>query len=287
MNEIKSPLLCDYIFKRAFLKDKTNGALKDFLEAVLDVNITKVEIKNSEMPKDVITEKASILDIRAEIDNSKIVDIELQVKNEYNIDKRSTLYMSKNISTQLERGDKYTKLKPSIVINILDFEYYKRNSYHHVSHMKFEETKEKEYVEMGYKEEEEVATDILEMHFIELPKFIKKNPKIKNKLEEWLWLIAGREDKVKMSKLENPEVQKAIKLVKEIMQDPKEREIYDAKLMAEWNYKSGMEGAREAGEKKSKIETAKEMLKENINIELIKKCTKLTEEEIKELEVLI
>ena len=60
MNEIKSPLLCDYIFKRTFLKDKTNGALKDFLEAVLDVNITKVEIKNSEMPKDVITEKASI-----------------------------------------------------------------------------------------------------------------------------------------------------------------------------------------------------------------------------------
>ena len=52
--------------------------------------------------------------------------------------------------------------------------------------MKFEKTKREEYVEMGYKKEEEIAkmgykkeeeiaTDVLEMHFIELPKFIKKN----------------------------------------------------------------------------------------------------------------
>lgn len=208
MNEIKSPLLCDYIFKRTFLKDKTKGTLKDFLEAVLDVNITKVEIKNSEIPKDYINEKASILDIRAEIDSSKIVDIELQVKNEYNIDKRSTLYMSKNISTQIEIGEDYKSLKPSIVINVLNFEYYKRNSYHHIAHMKFEKTKKNEYVEMGYKEEDYIATNVLEMHFIELPKYIKKNPEIKSKLEEWLLLIAGREDKVEMSKLENPEVKK-------------------------------------------------------------------------------
>ena len=121
MNEIKSPLLCDYIFKRTFLKDKTKGTLKDFLKAVLNVDITRVEVKNSEMPKDYINEKASILDIRAEINGNKIVDIELQVKNEYNIDKRSTLYMSKNISKQLEIGGNYKSLKPSIVINILNF----------------------------------------------------------------------------------------------------------------------------------------------------------------------
>ena len=151
MNEIKSPLLCDYIFKRTFLKDETKGTLKDFLEAVLDVKITDVEIKNSEIPKDFKDEKGSVLDIRAEINNSKMVDIELQVKNEYNIEQRSTLYMSKNISTQLQIGDDYRKLKPSIVINILDFEYYKRNSYHHIAHMRFEKTKENEYVEMGYK----------------------------------------------------------------------------------------------------------------------------------------
>ena len=61
------------------------------------------------------------------------------------------------------------------------------------------------------------------MHFIELPKFIKKNPEANTKLEQWLWLIAGREEKVKMSKLDNPEVKKAMKLVEEILSDPKEK----------------------------------------------------------------
>ena len=76
---------------------------------------------------------------------------------------------------------------------------------------------------MGYKEEEEKATEVLEMHFIELPKFIKKNPEANTKLEQWLWLIAGREEKIKMSKLDNPEVKKAMKLVEEILSDPKEK----------------------------------------------------------------
>ena len=134
----------------------------------------------------------------------------MQVKDEGNIDKRSTIYMSKNISTQINVGEDYKNLKPSIVISILNFNRYKRNSYHQIAHMKFEKSKKEEYIDMGYKEEEEKATEVLEMHFIELPKFIKKNPEIKTKLEEWLYLIVGKEEKIKMSKLENPEVKKQL-----------------------------------------------------------------------------
>ena len=85
------------------------------------------------------------------------------------------------------------------------------------------------------------------MHFIELPKFINKNPERKTKLEQWLWLIVGEEGKLKMSKLDNPEVKKAMELVDEIMSDPKEREIYDARLMARFNYNSAMAYMKEKG----------------------------------------
>ena len=135
-------------------------------------------VKKEAPLQDLIEEKGNVLDIRAELDNKKIVDIEMQVKNYGNIDKRSVTYMSKNISTQLKISE--------------------------------------EYVDLGYKKEDEVATDVLEMHFIELPKFIKKNPEAKTKLEQWLWLIAGKEEKLKMSKLDNPEVKKAMELVEEI-----------------------------------------------------------------------
>ena len=244
-----APLLDDYVFKRTFTRDDPNGILRDFLESVLKIKLRNVQVLNAEIPKDILDERGSVLDIRAELDNTKIVDIEMQVQDQGNISKRSTVYMSKNIATQIKTSEDYQGLKPSIVINILNFNRYKRNSYHSIAHMKFEKTSKEEYVDLGYKEEEQLATDVLEMHFIELPKFIKKNPEIKTKLDEWLWLIAGREDKVEMSKLDNPEVKKAMKLVDEIMADPKEREIIEARAMAKFNYDSGVAYAKEEGRK--------------------------------------
>ena len=283
INRYEAPLLNDYIFKRTFTKDNPNGILRDLLEAVLNVKIKNVQVLNAEIPKDILDEKSSILDIRAELDSEKIVDIEMQVNNEGNIDKRSSLYMSKNISTQIKVDEEYKELKASIVINILNFNRYKRNSYHSVAHMKFEQTRKEEFVDLGYKNEEEMATDVLEMHFIELPKFIKKNPEAKTKLEQWLWVIAGREDKIEMSKLDNPEVKKAIELVEEIMTDPKEREIIEARKMAKFNYDTGIAYAKEEGKKLEKKANAKRMKELKMSDEQICQILNVNKEELKEL----
>ena len=278
-----APLLDDYVFKRTFTRDDPNGILRDFLESVLKIKLRNVQVLNAEIQKDILDERGSVLDIRAELDNTKIVDIEMQVKDQGNISKRSTVYMSKNIATQIKTSEDYQGLKPSIVINILNFNRYKRNSYHSIAHMKFEKTRKEEYVDLGYKEEEQLATDVLEMHFIELPKFIKKNPEIKTKLDEWLWLIAGREDKIEMSKLDNPEVKKAMKLVDEIMADPKEREIIEARAMAKFNYDTGVAYAKEQGKKESKKEVAKRMKELKMADEQICQILNITTDELKEL----
>ena len=278
-----APLLDDYVFKRTFTRDDPNGILRDFLESVLKIKLRNVQVLNAEIPKDILDERGSVLDIRAELDNTKIVDIEMQVQDQGNISKRSTVYMSKNIATQIKTSEDYQGLKPSIVINILNFNRYKRNSYHSIAHMKFEKTRKEEYVDLGYKEEEQLATDVLEMHFIELPKFIKKNPEIKTKLDEWLWLIAGREDKIEMSKLDNPEVKKAMKLVDEIMSDPKEREIIEARAMAKFNYDTGVAYAKEQGKKESKKEVAKRMKGLKMADEQICQILNITTDELKEL----
>ena len=296
LNRKSAPLLDDYIFKRTFTRDDPNGILRDLLESILKIKIRNVLVLNSEIPKDLLDEKASRLDIRAEIDNERIINIEMQVKYQSDIEKRSTLYMSKNISTQIKIAEKYGLLKPSIVINILNFNRYRRNSYHSVAHMKFEKTSKEEYVDLGYNPEEETATDVLEMHFIELPKFIKKNPEAKTKLEQWLWLIAGREDKIKMSKLDNPEVKKAMKLVEEVLSDPVEREILDAREMARLNYNSEMDYMREKGlnegrkkrdrrtdEKNGQKEIAKKLKDKGMKIQEIIEITELSEVEINRL----
>ena len=61
-----------------------------------------------------------------------------------------------------------------------------------------------------------------------------------------------------MAEDKNKEVKKAGILVDEMSMDP-ERELYEARLMAKYNYDSGMAGAREAGEKSKQIQIAKKL----------------------------
>ena len=73
------PLLNDVIFKRVFTKKEKSGILEDFLSSILNVKIKRAIVKNAEIPKDALKEKLSVLDIRAETDNNKIVDVEMHI----------------------------------------------------------------------------------------------------------------------------------------------------------------------------------------------------------------
>ena len=287
----KLPLTSDIVFKRVFAKEGNEDILKALLEAILEIPIKQVVVKNPELPRNLYDSKAGILDIKVEIDKNVICDIEMQVQDYHDIDKRSTYYMSKLLSDNLKRSEDYKITKNTIVINLLAFEFYKRNSYHSVAHMKFEKAKEETLVDMGYQEEEEIATKDLEMHFIEIPKFIKKNPEAKTKIEQWLWLLAGREEKLEMAKEENKELEKAMDIIDEMSMDEKEWELYESRRLAIMDYNTGMikareEGeakGREKGEKKSKSEIAKKLLAKKMPIDEIIEITELTKEEIEKI----
>ncbi len=279
----KLPLTSDIVFKRVFSKEGNEDILKALLEAILEISIQKVVIKNPELPRSLYDRKAGVLDIKVEIDKNTLCNIEMQVSEQKTIDKRSTFYMARLVEDELKRGEDYEKVKNTIVINLLNFEFYERNSYHNIAHMKFEETKEEEKIDLGYQREEELATDDLEMHFIEIPKFVKKNPEAKSKLEQWLWLLAGREDKLEMAKEENREIEKAMEIIKELSMNEAEWELYRSRQMAIMDYNVGMRHAREEGEKKGKLEIAKKLLKMGMKLEDIEKATELTKEEIENI----
>ena len=140
---------------------------------------------------------------------------------------------------------------------------------------------------MGYKIEDEIVTKDIEVHYIEIPKFIEKNPGTNAKIEQWLWTIVGKEDKVKMAESKNKEVKKAVEILDEMSMSKEERERYEAIQKYEFNYNTGVRNAREIGiqegEKRKQVEIIMEMLKNNIDIEQIQKITKLTKEEIKKI----
>ena len=283
----KLPLTSDIVFKRVFSREGNEDILKALLEAILDKPIQEVIVKNPELPKNLYDSKAGVLDVKVEIDKNILCDVEMQVQDFGNIDKRSSVYMATLETEGIKKGEDYKQAKKVIAINLLNFEYYKRNSYHNIAHMKFEKTKENEYVDMGYSNEEELATNDLEMHFIEIPKFEKKNPEANTKLEQWLWLLAGREEKLEMARKKNKEIDKAIDIIDQMSMDEKEWNLYISRQRAIWDYNTGMRTAREKGleegAKLKNIENAKNMLKEKVDIQIIAKVTGLTKEEIEKL----
>ena len=292
MKLTRLPLTSDYVFKRIFAREENNSMLKDFLEAILNIHINKVEVKNPELTPNMADEKLGILDLKLDIDNERVVDVEMQVSNEHNIKERSSTYLSKLAAEQLKAKQNYKELKKIITINILKYNYLERNSYHSIARMKYEDTNPIEFVNMGYKKEEEDATSTFEMHFIELPKFKEKNPNCNTKLEQWLWLIDGsKEEKVKMSALENEEINKTVKELNKLSQNPEEVAKYEER---EWsimrynvemdtNRELGKEEGRKEGKRDKEIEIVKKLYSLNTPIEKIAEIVELSIEEVKKI----
>ena len=307
MKEKLLPLTSDYVFKRIFGQEENIEALKDFLESILDEEIIKIEIKNPEIPKNFYDSKYGVLDLKVTLNDRIVVDVEMQVKNEHNIEKRDTYYLSSNYVNELKEGEPYTNCKKSIVINILNFSYYKRNEYHSVARMIFERPKEEEKVEMGYEKEDRYMTEDLEVHIIELPKFKKKNPKMHTKLEEWLWLFIGSDEKVNEASKKNKEIEKIKKKLASMSLSPEERNNYEYRLKAirdeadaiefatrkgleqglaqglEQGIEQGIEQGQAQGIAQKTEEFVKKLLERNTKIEDIIELTGITEDELNEI----
>lgn len=293
-------LKSDWVFKRIFGKEGNEDILLDLLSAILNINIKRVELKNTELTKNKEEQKKSILDIKAILDDNSIIDIEMQVNNEYNMIDRTIQYLTKLYSEQLEIGEDYTKTKKVIIINILGYNLLKTNTYHTITHLKHEQHSKETYIEL-YDEEETTLTDKLEIHTIELPKFLKLKNIQDSQLVEWLRLISGKGELIKMALSKKAKkIEKAYKELEYLSQDKVARAEYDEYMEAkrlenmkiQYAEEKGIERGKcegiaigkSQGEKSKTIEIAKEMLKSKVQKVEIIKYTKLSEEELNKIE---
>ena len=182
----------DFVFKKIFGNEKHPNILISFLNAVIKPTdlIKSVQIKNTDIEKEHIEDKYSRLDIKAVTNNGEHINIEIQVKNEYNMIKRSLYYWSKMYEGQLTKGQDYDTLSRTICINILDFKYLKNDNFHNCYRLKEKTTNEE-------------LTDVMELHFIEIPKLrkLENSEDISDMLEAWITFIASPPSEV-IDKLE-------------------------------------------------------------------------------------
>ena len=103
------------------------------------------------------------------------------------------------------------------------------------------------------------------------------------KLNQWLWLLVGREDMVKMSSKENKLIENVVEDLDTMSADKNERFEAFKRKVAIWESNMLKQEGLEEGEAKSKNEIAKKMKDEGTEIEFISKVTGLSKEEVEAL----
>ena len=266
----------DFVFKNIFGSEKHPNILISFLNATLKPKdlITEVEIKNTDLNKGYIEDKFSRLDVKATTSNDEIINIEIQLKNEYNMIKRSLYYWSKLYSEQLNEGEDYSLLKRTICINILNFKYLKTRMFHSVYRMKEIHTNEE-------------LSDIQEIHFIEIPK-LEDGSDEKDMLVAWIEFLKNPEsEKVRSLEMSVDEIREAKDELIKMSNDDTQRELYEMRAKTLRDKISALNEAErkgiKKGEKNKAIEIAKSLIKLGLDKESIAKSTGLDLCEVEKL----
>ena len=294
MEEVLLSPLVDFLFKRIFGDEKNADLLIHFLNAVFEETgeplVESVEILNPYIDKDAMTDKMSVLDIRARTQARTLVNIEVQIRDEGDMRERTLYYWAKLYEGQLAEGNRYHALHKAITVNILKFNEIGNERYHNVFHVR-EDT------------DGSLLTDRLEIHFLELPKLRHQAIGVEQRLVRWLTFLTVR-SKERMAELVKGDavMEKAMTTLEVLSQDERTRMLYEARQKALHDYASAIGNAEERGiEKgiemgigkgmemgigKGKLEAAKSiaraLLASGIDWDIIAKTTGLSKEQIEE-----
>ena len=282
----------DVVFKKIFGVEENKDLLISLINAIVseEDQVTEVTLLNPYNPKNFIGEKLSILDLKAKSQEGKFFNIEIQITDEADYDKRALYYWAKLYTEQLQTREEYSTLSKAIGIHILYFLSIPGvDKYHNVFHITEKDTGVRYFKD-------------LELHTIELkkfcpttqenlPEFIKR---IRTSLDMWSAFLTrhdllSRENLPKP--LDDPSLKKAIEVVSVMSLTAEEREAYESHL--KWirmetsalkkREEEGFMAGLIEGEDKGKKEVARQLKQASVPIELIVKATGLTEEEITKL----
>lgn len=115
------PMTNDYLF-RALLQ-RNNHVLKGLICSLLNLSSSDVKsviITNPIILGESISDKTFLLDISLTLNDSTLINLEMQVINEHNWPERSLSYLCRTFDN-LNSGESYQSVKSAIQIGLLDF----------------------------------------------------------------------------------------------------------------------------------------------------------------------
>ena len=268
----------DFAFKKLFGSEENKDLLMSLINAIVSEQeqVVEVELKNPYNLADYQAGKMSILDIKARSENGRWFNVEMQISEDYNFDKRAIYYWAKLVTEQLSEGQMFKELKKTISINILDFNFIPdivefHNCYKIINTATGKDDK---------------LHDIFELHYVELRKFSKSPAQVTTALDRWSTFLtkAHQLDKnhVPQELAFDTAIVKAISAV-DRMFDEEERMVYEVRMQSlaevESKIASAEEKGMERGIEKGKYQAAQaialNLLAQGVDIATIAKATGL------------
>jgi len=284
----------DFAFKKLFGSEENKDLLISLINSIIskEEQVVEVELKNPYNLADYRTGKMSILDIKAKSEQGRWFNVEMQISEDYNFDKRAIFYWAKLVTEQLSEGHMYKELKKTISINILDFNFIPDIEEMHNCYKIMNTATGKD----------DKLHDIFELHYVELKKFKKSYKEINSVLDRWSSFLT------KANKLDKNNIPDELKMDKNIVKaisavdrmfDEEERQVYEVRMQSladleskivsaeEQGMARGLEKGMEKGMEKGKEEAFKmialNMLEMGADLGSIAKTTGLNENIIKQL----
>ncbi|MDA0081731.1 Rpn family recombination-promoting nuclease/putative transposase [Brachyspira hyodysenteriae] len=280
MNDYFVRYLLGSIGNEDILENIVNCVLRDSgFEEVYNLEI----INPHNLPEN-INLKESVLDVKAITKDNKKIIIEIQLSGNIDFVKRIYYYISKNIVSELNENESYDIISQVISINFVNF------------NMDFgDEGKAHRCFKLIDIQNHDVSLDIIQMHIIEIPRFIKilNNSNLddikRNKILSWIEFFTVKDlDKVKEKLKEINEIMtKVIDKYERFISSEEEMEVYNARDVFLYGQTLMLKREREEGIKEgikeNQILIAKNMKNDKVDVNTISKYTGLSIEEIKNL----
>ncbi|WP_341818174.1 MULTISPECIES: Rpn family recombination-promoting nuclease/putative transposase [unclassified Wolbachia] len=280
MGKYLSPLN-SYSFRRIFGTEKNKDILIHFLNDILGFTgkdeIKEIEFLSTIQDAEIASKKQSIVDVLCRDENGVQVIVEMQVAKTKGFEKRAQYYAAKAYSRQADKGDQYQDLKEIIFIAIADCILFPNKSEYKSDHVMLDKDSYEHDLKDFY------------FTFIELPKFPKtKEDQLESIVEKWIYYFkyADETSEEELEKIIGSDViiKKAYEELNRFNWSEKEFIAYEQEIKRIRDERAVLEQKLDDAKKEGKVEVAKTMLANNVDVTTIVKFTGLSMSEIKELQ---
>jgi len=274
-----APLTLDFTFKKAFANEQSTELLlfllNTFLAEKLQSPIKKVSIINSERLGKTRFNRNAVFDVYCEDATGSRFIVEVQVKGQKYFIKRTFFYLCMIICSLATKGKKYDFNIPKLYsISFLDF------------NLNFGKgcTEVIQHLSMRNDKHPEVSYDMLQMTFVILPRFKKKESECETIMDKVLFSLKnGHKLKGVPESFKEKELRDIFSITE--ISNFTEREIkqYEAAMMNRHDQRAIIAYAEEKADARGVKRVARNMLARGFSVADVLKATDLPREQVRAL----